>query len=139
MKLFITAWLLILVTFKSGAQLNNNMNITGNWSVVKVIIADEGLTTSEKKKLSALENMFLKTKYHFGNDNKFSYDTGDPDMKIKNGHWKVESGKCTYIIQDWKDRNTNNSVLMEIDVKRENGKIYFKLSETPLMFEVKKD
>ena len=50
-------------------------------------------------------------------------------MRIINGHWKFNSNSKSFIIQDWKDRDTNNWKLMEIVPKKEGNKIIFQIHD----------
>ena len=46
--------------------------------------------------------------------------------------------KSKILIQEWKDKETEKPVIMEISVMYQNGKIFFELTETPFVMEVKK-
>ena len=61
------------------------------------------------------------------------------DEMMKNVHWKLNSNKTEIIIQEWKDKDTDNYQLMGIQISKRNGEIYFVMTESPFILEMKKN
>lgn len=60
-------------------------------------------------------------------------------MQMPNGHWKYNDRTKSYIIQDWKDKDSNNWKLMEIFPVKEGNKIIFRFSESVFELVVNKE
>jgi len=88
--------------------------------------------------MDMLRNAFLKSKFEFKADGNFSFDFELEEMRIKDGHWKYNELTKSFIIQDWKDKDTDESVLMEIFTKKVDNKILFLLTESFFTLEMKK-
>jgi hypothetical protein len=50
----------------------------------------------------------------------------------------LNSNKTEIIIQEWKDKDTDKFQLMGISVSKRNGKVYFIMTESPFILEMKK-
>jgi hypothetical protein len=112
--------------------------IVGNWSVIKVH-EDERIPAEQQQTVAMVEKVFLRSKFHFKPDNKFQYDIEIPELNLKNGYWKFGNNSDTILIQDWNDRKTRDRLLMEIVVKKEKDKIFFKIFESSINLEMKKE
>ncbi|KAA5533501.1 hypothetical protein F0919_13245 [Taibaiella lutea] len=128
---------LLFMLSKVNAQ-NPDAEIIGKWKVVGMKVNSDGLSKTEIQKTEVFKNSFLKSTFVFKSDKNFSFDIDIKDIEVKNGHWKYNSISKSYIIQEWKDKNNDRSVLIEIKVEREAGKIFFLLTETPFILEVQK-
>jgi hypothetical protein len=128
-----------LIAFNVNAQNLNEKEIVGTWKVLNVrMLGNEKIPADKKGELAALKKAFLKSVFHFESDKNFSFDFDHPEMQIKKAHWKYKKSTGSYVIQEWKDKDEERSVLMFIVAKKENGKIIFLLEETPFELEMKK-
>ena len=127
--------LLLALNFKMHAQVLKETEIIGTWKVLNIGTI-KGASKEEKNAAKQLINAFHNAKFKFTEDRHFSFDFEIEDMSIRNGYWKLNNSSKTYIIQDQKDKT---AILMEIDAKKVNGKILFKLSETLIVLEVEKE
>jgi len=126
-----TTGLLILMlafVFQVGAQSLTENEIVGTWSVVQINVLTR-LPDDQKKTIDRLKEAFLRSKFEFDADNTFVFNFELEKMQIQNGHWKYNDRTKSYIIQDWKDKDTNNWKLMEIYPIREGNKIIFRFPE----------
>ena len=126
-----TTGLLILMlafVFQVGAQSLTENEIVGTWSVVQINVLTR-LPDDQKKTIDRLKEAFLRSKFEFDADNTFVFNFELEKMQIQNGHWKYNDRTKSYIIQDWKDKDTNNWKLMEIYPIREGDKIIFRFPE----------
>ena len=57
---------------------------------------------------------------------------------MTNVHWKYDGKTRSFIMQEWKDKDTDDYLLMEILTKKEGDKIYFTMEEMYFVLEVKK-
>jgi hypothetical protein len=121
------------------AQQFNENEIIGTWTVLKVQFLNDKISTEKKQMVEMLKESFLKSKFIFKADHNFTFDFSFEEMRIKNGHWKFNPTTNTILIQDWKDKEKNNSGLMEIVMKKVGEKIIFELSETMLSLEMKNE
>ncbi|HEY3388758.1 MAG TPA: hypothetical protein VGK38_04245 [Prolixibacteraceae bacterium] len=128
------------VTFviQLNGQTLNRTDIIGKWTVIKLNNFTQ-LPDKRKQTMEMLRKAFLKSKFEFKADGNFSFDFELEDMKIKDGHWKYNDLTNSYIIQDWKDKDTAKSVLMEIFTKKENNRILFWLAESFFTLEMGKE
>jgi len=127
----------ILATQIHGQTLTKT-DIVGKWTVEKVIFLTQ-LPDEQKQTMEMLKNAFLKSKFDFKADSNFSFDFEFDDMRINDGHWKYNVLTKSFIIQDWKDKDTDGSILMEIFAKKESNKILFSLAEAFLTLEMLKE
>lgn len=122
-------WILILIvvpTFQLIAQSLTENEIVGTWSVKQINVLTR-LPEEQKKSIEILKEAFLRSKFIFNADNTFVFDFELEKMRIQNGHWKFNDRNKSFIIQDWKDRDSNNWKLMEIVPKKEGDEIIFQL------------
>ncbi len=129
----------LLLTLKINAQTFKENEIVGTWTVLKVQFSNDKISNEKKQMVEMLKESFLKSKFIFKADYNFTFDFSFDEMRIKNGHWKFNPTTNTILIQDWKDKEKNNSVLMEIVMKKVGEKIIFELSETMLSLEMKNE
>ena len=129
----------LLVTLQINAQTFKENEIVGTWTVLKVQFLNDKISTEKKQMVEILKESFLKSKFIFKADHNFTFDFSFDEMRIKNGHWKFNPTTNTILIQDWKDKEKNNSGLMEIVMKKVGEKIIFELSETMLSLEMKNE
>ena len=127
----------LLVTLQINAQTFKENEIVGTWTVLKVQFLNDKISTEKKQMVEILKESFLKSKFIFKADHNFTFDFSFDEMRIINGHWKFNPTTNTILIQDWKDKEKNNSGLMEIVMKKVGEKIIFELSETMLSLEMK--
>jgi len=124
-----TIWILILIVvpvFQLYAQSLTENEIVGTWSVKQINVLTR-LPDEQKKSIEILKAAFLRSKFIFNADFSFVFDFELDKMRIQNGHWKYNELNNSLIIQDWKDRDTNNWKLMEIVPKKEGDEIIFQL------------
>lgn len=131
--------ILLLALLLSGSfsfsQTIQESELIGLWNVVNVEGTLEA-EDSEKQKLDSLIKAFHKATFHFQSDKNFTLAIdfiGIGDM-MKNVHWNYLPGSASVVIQDWKLKDN----LMIIVVEQKNDKVYFKLTESPLVLEVEK-
>lgn len=129
---------IILFTINVNAQQLNDTSIIGTWKVTQILFP-KNANSEQKEQLKLLEQSFLNSNFIFKVDKHFDFNFDFNDMAIKNGHWKFDKKKEKIIIQEWKDRNTNKFLLMEINLVFEESKIYFALTETPFLLEMIKE
>jgi len=134
-------WILILIVvpvFHIIAQTLTENEITGTWSVKQINVLTR-LPDEQKKSIEILKAAFLRSKFIFNADYSFVFDFELDKMRIQTGHWKYNGQKKSIIIQDWKDRDTNNWKLMEIVPKKEGDKIIFQLHDIYVDLVMNKD
>ena len=136
-KLSKLLFLFTIICFQVNAQDLTEAEIIGTWKVIKIGFMDNNpFPKDQKAKLESIKKAFLKSKFYFKEDKHFSFDIAFEDMEIKKGHWKINKSTKAFVIQEWKDKDTNKSLLMEITAKREGDKIFFLLSETFIALEM---
>jgi hypothetical protein len=131
-----TALILVLfsvLAFTSSAQVSLGTDIIGTWKVVGGKVQTPKAPKGQEKQLEAYKQMFLHSTFVFKADYNFHLDIGIDELKIQKGHWKYNAASNTYQIQEWADKDKNNSFLMEIVVKKEGDKIYFILPTDELL------
>jgi len=136
-----TIWILILIlvpSFQLMAQSLTENEITGTWSVKQINVLTR-LPDEQKKSIEILKAAFMRSKFIFNADYTFVFDFELEKMRIQNGHWKYNVQNNSLIIQDWKDRDTNNWKLMEIVPKKEGDKIIFQLHDIYVDLVMNKD
>jgi len=114
-------------------------DLIGTWKIVKVHNLSENMPKEEMATLERLKKAFLKAKFVFEADKNFSFDIGENELKINNGHWKINKINGTITIQEWKDKNNSKSILMEILTKRNGTQVKFFISETFFGLEMQKE
>ena len=130
--------LTLLISLNTYAQISPEKEIVGTWKVVEVRLLIDKVQPDQKEKIDMLKKSFLASRFVFKPDKNFSFDFPFKEMQVKNGHWKYSSVTPSYIIQQWKDKDTDAEKLMEIIVKKENGKTLFLIPETFFELEMKK-
>lgn len=124
---------LIFLLGSLGLQINaqslTDKDIVGKWTVSKMTELGE-MPNEQKQTMEMLKGAFLKSKFEFKTDQNFSFDFEFGEMQIKNGHWKYNDSTQSFVIQEWKDKDTDKWKLMEIYTKKEGDKILFLLSES---------
>ena len=136
--------ILILILFSSISygQTLNKQNIIGIWKVEKIIGDFPKMPAEQQKKMDDLKSAFMKSTFEFKENNRFNFNIEfmkELDEMMKNVHWKLNSNKTEIIIQEWKDKDTDKYQLMGIQVSERNGKIYFVMTESPFVLEMKKN
>jgi len=122
--------MILLISPKTKGQTLTESNLVGTWKVVEVHNLANNMPKEQMAKLEKLKKAFLKSRFVFNSDKKFSFDIAIGGMKMINKHWKINNSNGTVTIQEWKDKDTNKSVLMEIIYKRNDNKVTFLISET---------
>ena len=130
-------FLVVIFAIQLNGQTLTKTDIVGNWTVIKLNNLTK-LPDEQKQTMDMLRNAFLKSKFEFKADGNFSFDFELEEMRIKDGHWKYNELTKSFIIQDWKDKDTDESVLMEIFTKKVDNKILFLLTESFFTLEMKK-
>ncbi|MDP4238537.1 MAG: hypothetical protein Q8904_03580 [Bacteroidota bacterium] len=120
--------LMLVFSLQTKAQELTENDIIGKWSVVQINVLTK-LPEGQKKTIDLLKEAFLRSTFEFNPDNSFVFDFELEKMKIQNGHWKYNDYKKSFIIQDWKDKDTTNWKLMEIFPKRSGNQVIFQLPE----------
>jgi len=120
------------------AQTLTDKTIVGKWSVTKVTELTE-IPVGQEKTMEMLKIAFLKSKFEFKADHNFTFDFEFDEMQIKNGHWKYNDVTKSFVIQAWKNKDTDKWKLMEIYTKKEGAKILFLLSESFFTLEMKQE
>jgi hypothetical protein len=136
--------ILILILFSSISygQTLNKQNIIGIWKVEKIIGDFPKMPAEQQKKMDDLKSAFMKSTFEFKENNRFNFNIEfmkELDEMMKNVHWKLNSNKTEIIIQEWKDKDTDNYQLMGIQISKRNGEIYFVMTESPFILEMKKN
>ena len=135
--------ILILILFSSISygQTLNKQNIIGIWKVEKIIGDFPKMPAEQQEKMDDLKSAFMKSTFEFKENNRFNFNIEfmkELDEMMKNVHWKLNSNKTEIIIQEWKDKDTDKYQLMGIQISERNGKIYFVMTESPFVLEMKK-
>lgn len=108
-------------------------DLIGDWKIMKV----ELLPNAEpevKQGIGFLTPIFLKSVFHFKENNACSFSCPDPDMDIKEAAWQYDFSKKSIQIKS----KGKPGVLMEITVREQNGKYLFFLAESPIILTVVK-
>lgn len=135
--IMIVALLSIAVSAKSQAVTESDL--IGKWKVTNFKVLSDGISKQEAMAAEKLKKSFLQAHFEFKGNKRFSFDFEDADMKITNAHWKYNPQTKSALIQEWKDRNADKPVLMEIFIKREGDHLAFLLAETPFILLVEKE
>jgi len=123
---------LIIFVFSFYLQINaqslTENEIIGKWSVVQLNILTK-IPDEQKKTVDRLKEAFLRSTFEFNSDHTFVFDFEIEKMRIQTGFWKYNDYSKSFIIQDWKDRETNNWKLMEIKTRKEGNNVIFELHD----------
>jgi|ERR1035437_3644 hypothetical protein len=120
--------LILSLSFQLNAQSFTENDIIGTWTVRQINVLTK-IPDEQKKTVDMLKAAFLRSKFIFNSDNSFVFDFELEKMQIQNGHWKYNDYTKSIIIQDWKDKDTNDWKLMEIVPKKDGDKIIFQLHD----------
>ena len=120
--------LILIFALQINAQSLTENEIVGRWSVLEINVLTR-LPEGQQKTIDLLKEAFLRSKFEFKADNSFTFDFELNKMRIQNGHWKYNDSTKSFIIQDWKDKDTNDWKLLEIFTKREGDKITFQIHD----------
>ena len=134
--------ILILLSSISYGQTLNKENIVGIWKVEKIIGDFPKMPAEQQKIADDLKSAFMKSTFEFKENNRFNLNIEfmkELDEMMKSVHWKFNSNKTEIIIQEWKDKDTDKYQLMGIQISERNGNIYFVMTESPFVFEMKKN
>ena len=134
--------ILILISSISYGQTLNEKNIVGTWKAENIIVDFPQMPAEQQKIMDDLKSAFMKSSFEFKEDNKFNLNIEfmkELDEMMKNVHWKLNSNNTEIIIQEWKDKDTDKYHLMGIQISERNGKIYFVMTESPFVLEMKKN
>ena len=137
-QLLILSSFILILGLKVSAQPLTDADIVGIWTVKKVNILIE-LSDEQKQKMKILENAFLNSRFVFEADQNFSFHFEIADMEIQNSHWKYNDLSKSFIIQEWKNKETNKGKLMVIKAKKEGEKLLFFIDESNLVLEMEKE
>ena len=111
-----------------SAQSLTENEIIGKWSVVQIHVLTK-IPDEQKKTVDRLKDAFLRSTFEFNSDHTFVFDFEIEKMRIQTGSWKYDDYSKSFIIQDWKDRETNNWKLMEINTRKTDNKVIFELHD----------
>lgn len=138
-KSLFTLFLLFIAVNTFGQNLNEQQLI-GTWSVVN--IEDTlPITDSEKQNLQTFLNAFKKSTFELESNKNFTFHINSKKIEdnMKQLHWKYNKNQSKVIVQDWKNKDNSEDILMELDVEMNMGKIFFQASAPPLVFKIKKE
>lgn len=129
-KIIFTIGFLCLFCTISMAQSAAFIDISGRWKVVggeiQLPTVPTKVTKAIKKQIAGLKEQFLHSVFVFGADHNFDFNIGN-ELKTQKAHWKFNVNNNRYEIQEWADKDKNNSFLMEIEVKMQGDKTFFVL------------
>lgn len=138
-KGLILSFLFTIIGLQTNAQQIAENEIVGTWTVSKVQILSGNISNDEKQAMEMLKDPFLKSKFVFKADHNFSFEFSIDEMRIRNGHWKYNPTNSSIIIQDWKDKDKDNSFLMVLFIKKLDEKIIFQIDETVFSLEMENE
>ena len=133
-----TKYILVLFLLSASflfSQSIKESELIGLWNVVNVEGTIE-IKEDEKEMLDALLKAFKESTFEFESNKNFTLDIdfiGIEDM-LRNVHWDYSPEDSSILIENWGKKDN----LMMIKVEKKDGKMFFKLSETPLILEVEK-
>lgn len=138
MKLKITLFFIVICSVSFGQSINET-ELIGTWKVENLSGDFPQMPKEQQQIMDLLKTAFKNATFDFKEDKRFNFniDFIELDEMMKNVHWKLDSGKSEIIIQEWKDKDTDKYHLMGITVLRKEGKIFFILTESPFVLEVK--
>lgn len=132
--------LLLFITVNLFGQTFNEQQLIGKWNVVNL----EGtlpVADSEKQNLEIFLKAFKASTFEFESDNNFTLhiDFKEIEDRMKQLHWKYDRSQSKIIIQEWKNKDNSEGILMELEVEKNKGNILFKIANSPLVIEVEKE
>jgi len=136
MKNLIALIIFLFATMQTQGQTISEKELTGKWKVVKVDMLVPDVRKEQTDKIEMLKKAFLRLTFEFKADKHFTFDIDIPEYKLANAHWKINNNTNTIQIQDWKDKDSDKSLLLELSALKENGKTVFIISEMFFSLEV---
>jgi len=120
------------------AQSLTEDEIVGRWSVTRINVLTR-LPEGQEKTIEMQKSAFLRSKFEFMADHSFIFDFELDKMRIQNGHWRYNDYSKSFIIQDWKDKDSNNWKLLEIFTRKEGEKVTFQIHDLFIELEMNKE
>ncbi len=137
---FILIVILHLFNTKSNAQSFTEKDLIGTWKVEKVqLLLTETLSEEESIRLKILESALLKSTFTFKSDHRFSFDIEISEMKIENDHWKIVPKTRIISIQEWKEKDKEKPVDMDIEINVDGENVTFIVADAMFLLNVKKE
>ncbi len=130
--------LIISFSIKISAQDNVKKEIIGIWKPVRPYDIGAVIPDEAKQLISQAREILLKTTFYFNADQKFTIESNNSDLSLKNGHWKLDPFSGEVIIQEWKNRKEDKPVFMSIRLLKRDAKLIFVIEEFFLAFEMSK-
>ncbi|BDD03897.1 hypothetical protein [Aureibacter tunicatorum] len=137
MKKTTTLLLLLLISTLALSQGKVNNDFTGIWTVQNANIS-KGLDSQVQKMMLIMKNAFTGSKFHFNENGKFKIELKDKVNPMMEEMTTMLNG------QNWRYFKTEKKIEvgqnhLVMFVKKQDGKYYFKLSDTPLTLVMKKN
>jgi hypothetical protein len=123
-------------TVHFSALSQSKQDLIGNWKVINVELLPDG-EQEEKQMLATVKSIFLKSTFHFKENNLFTLKSPDKELSTNDAIWKFDDNKKIVVVTERVSKG-NPGVLMEIVVKAKDGKYVFLTTETPLILFVEK-
>ncbi len=133
-----TKYLLIITLLSASfsfSQAIEESELIGLWNVVNVEGTNQ-IKEAEKETFDMIIKAFMESTFEFESNKNFTLDidfTGIGDM-MRKVQWNYFPDDSSIIIENWNMKDN----LMLIVVEKKNDKVFFKLTETPLILEVEK-
>jgi len=139
-KTKLITFIILFITLLSYGQDLKRDDLIGKWKVTNIKGEFPPMPHKQQKIMDSLRKAFKESTFEFKSDNNFNFNIDFIEIgeMMKEVHWKYIPEKSIILIQDWKDKETEKSGLMEILVTKQFEKIFFTLSESPFTLEVKK-
>ncbi|RYD94425.1 MAG: hypothetical protein EOP54_17530 [Sphingobacteriales bacterium] len=132
-----TKTFLALVLLTTLLSFTNLETITGKWKIDQATLSTTGSKLSPEQTamtVKMVKKLFVNTVFDFKADHSFTATPGLPSMP-KNLKWEYNA--ATGFISVY-EANAGKSRVMEIIASEKNGKVIFKMQETPLVLDVHK-
>jgi hypothetical protein len=123
-------------TVHFSALSQSKQDLIANWKVINVELLPDG-EQEEKQMLATVKSIFLKSTFHFKENNLFTLKSPDKELSTNDAIWKFDDNKKIVVVTERVSKG-NPGVLMEIVVKAKDGKYVFLMTETPLILFVEK-
>ena len=124
-----------VICIQLNGQALTDTEFVGIWNVSEVHTSPVEMTEEQKQTMEVLKSAFLKSEFHFKENKDFVFDFEFGEVSVDDGYWKFDNSSSSFTIRK---RNNNEGVLMIIKAKKESGKIFFELAESPFSLEMKK-
>lgn len=134
-KAIFTLFFLINITVFS--QTITEKNLIGTWKVINLSgETPPALNKEHQIKLDELINAFKNASFEFKKNKTFNFNIDFVELgeMLKNKKWEFDTENFKVNIKD----NTDNGLLMVIDIVKNKDQFMFLLSETPFILEVEK-